>query len=159
MSFATANLYDEYADKLQVATPMFNDYGGVSCFCGPIATVKVFEDNVLVHEALCEPGDGRILVVDGEGSLQCALIGDRLVQLAQENGWRGIVVHGCIRDSAEIEKIPIGVKALSTSPRKSAKDRTGERDIVVTFAGATFAPGNYLYADKDGIVVAAERLL
>ncbi len=159
MPFATADLYDENADKLQVAEPMFNDYGGVSCFCGPIATVKVLEDNVLVREALCEPGDGRILVVDGEGSLQCALIGDRLVQLAQENGWGGIVVHGCIRDSAEIEKIPIGVKALNTSPRKSAKDRTGERDIVVTFAGATFAPGNYLYADKDGIVVAAERLL
>lgn len=159
MPFATADLYDQYADKLQVAEPMFSDYGGVSSFCGPIATVKVFEDNVLVREALCEPGDGRILVVDGEGSLQCALIGDRLVQLAQENGWGGIVVHGCIRDSAEIEKIPIGVKALNTSPRKSAKDRTGERDIVVTFAGATFTPGNYLYADKDGIVVAAERLL
>ena len=159
MLFATADLYDEYADKLQVAEPMFNDYGGVSCFCGPIATVKVLEDNVLVREALCELGDGRILVVDGAGSLQCALIGDRLVQLAQENAWEGIVVHGCIRDSAEIEKIPIGVKALNTTPRKSAKTGAGVRDITVTFAGATFAPGNYIYADQDGIVVSAERLL
>ena len=159
MPFATADLYDEYADKLQVAEPMFNDYGGVSCFCGPIATVKVFEDNVLVREALCEPGDGKILVVDGEGSLQCALVGDRLVQLARKNGWGGIVVHGCIRDSAEIEKIPIGVKALSTTPRKSAKTGAGVRDIAVTFAGATFAPSNYLYADQDGIIVSAERLL
>ncbi|MCZ6719616.1 MAG: ribonuclease E activity regulator RraA, partial [Gammaproteobacteria bacterium] len=121
--------------------------------------VKVFEDNVLVREALSELGLGRILVVDGAGSLRCALVGDRLVQLAQENGWGGIVVHGCIRDSAEIEKIPIGVKALNTTPRKSAKTGAGVRDIAVTFAGATFAPGNYLYADKDGIVVAAERLL
>ena len=159
MPFATADLCDEYAEKLQVAAPVFNDYGAVCCFSGSIATVKVYDDNVLVREALSEPGDGRVLVVDGQGSLQCALVGDRLVRLAQKNGWQGIVVYGCIRDSAAIEKIPIGVKALSTSPRKSAKDRAGERNIVVRFAGVRFAPGNFLYADKDGIVIAAERLL
>lgn len=156
--FATADLCDEFGEDVRVAEPTFWDYGGASSFRGPISTVQVFEDNVLVREALEEDGRGRVLVVDGGGSTRCALVGDRLAALAQENGWAGIVVNGCIRDSAEISIIPIGVKALNTSPRKSAKEGTGERDVPVSFAGLELSPGEYLYADEDGVVVADREL-
>jgi regulator of ribonuclease activity A len=121
--------------------------------------VKVFEDNVLVREALETDGQGRVLVVDGGGSTRCALVGDRLAQLAYENGWTGIVVDGCIRDSEEISRIPVGVKARHAVPKKSAKRGIGERDVPVRFAGLTFTPGHYLYADPDGVVVADRDLL
>ena len=158
-SFATADLCDESGEAVRVAEPVFRGYGGASSFCGPVATVRVFEDNVLVREALEEDGRGRVLVVDGGGSTRCALVGGNLVALARENGWAGIVVNGCIRDAAEMSPLPVGVKALNTSPRKSAKERTGERDVPLSFAGVTVSPGDYLYADGDGIVVAGHDLL
>ncbi|MGH8644807.1 MAG: ribonuclease E activity regulator RraA [Gammaproteobacteria bacterium] len=158
MTIATAGLYDRYGEKLQVLTPMFNDYGGLRSFCGVIATVKVHEDNSLVRSALEEPGEGRVLVIDGGGSLRCALVGDQLALLAQQNGWLGMVVYGCIRDSAAIATVSIGLKAMNTNPRKSVKKGFGERDIAVSFAGVTFTPGAYLYADSDGVLVANERL-
>lgn len=158
MSFATADLYDEHEEKLQIATPMFNDYGGKKSFFGPASTVKVFEDNSLVRAALEEPGEGRVLVVDGEGSLRCALVGDMLAILAKDNGWHGIVVHGCIRDSSVIADIGIGVKALNTNPRKSVKKGEGERDVRVVFADVTINPGDYIYADEDGVVISSEKL-
>jgi regulator of ribonuclease activity A len=120
--------------------------------------VNVYEDNVLVRAALEQPGDGRVLVVQGSGSLRCALLGDQLAALAHANGWAGVVVHGCIRDSRAIAEIPIGVKALGANPRKSAKLGAGERDVPVTFAGLEFHPGHYLYADEDGIAVCEGRL-
>jgi len=158
MSFATADLYDEHEEKLQIATPIFNDYGGKKSFSGPATTVKVFEDNSLVRAALEEPGEGRVLVVDGEGSLRCALVGDMLAILAKDNGWQGIVVFGCIRDSSVIANIDIGVKALNTNPRKSIKKGVGEQNVRVVFADVTINPGDYIYADEDGVVISKDKL-
>lgn len=158
MSYPTTDLCDEYGDELQVADPMFADFGGEPVFAGPISTVKCFEDNSKVREALEETGEGRVLVVDGGGSDRCALLGDNLAQLAIDNGWAGVLVYGCIRDSAEIGEMPIAVKALATHPRKSNKQGIGERDVAVRFAGVSFEPGAWLYADLDGVVVAPEAL-
>ncbi|MET0218952.1 MAG: ribonuclease E activity regulator RraA [Burkholderiales bacterium] len=159
MTFATADLCDRHDGTVQVAEPLFRAYGGTPAFGGPIATVKVFEDNVLVRQALSEKGAGRVLVVDGGGSRRCALVGDQLVVLARDNGWAGIVVYGCIRDSAAMETLPVGVRALATHPLKSIKKGAGDRDIPVTFAGVTFVPGHYLYADADGVIVSPEALV
>lgn len=159
MSFATADLYDEHGEKLRIATPMFNDYGGKNIFSGPASTVKVFEDNSLVRAALEEPGNGRVLVVDGGGSLRCALVGDMLAELGKNNNWAGIIVYGCIRDSAVIANIDIGVKALNTNPRKSVKKGVGERDVEISFADISIHAGEYIYADEDGFVVSSEELI
>lgn len=158
MTFATADLYDEFEEKLQIATPMFNDYGGNLKFSGPASTVRVFEDNSLVRAALEEPGEGRVLVVDGGASLKCALLGDMLAELGKDNDWAGIIVYGCIRDSAVIANIGIGVKALNTNPRKSVKKGIGERDVAVSFADVIISPGDYIYADEDGFVVSEDDL-
>lgn len=158
MSFATADLYDEHEENLQIAMPMFNDYGGKKKFSGPASTVKVFEDNSLVRAALEEPGNGRVLVVDGDASLRCALVGDMLAELGKNNGWEGIIVYGCIRDSGVIGSMDIGIKALNTNPRKSVKKGIGERDIPVSFADVIIKPGNYIYADEDGVVISTEKL-
>ena len=159
MSEATADLYDDFADRLQVATPMFRDYGNKRQFSGPVSTLKVHEDNTLVRAALEEEGEGRVLVVDGGGSLRCALVGDMLAQLGVDNGWQGIVVYGCIRDAAVMASMDIGIKALNTNPRKSVKKGVGERDVPVEFANVRFAPGTYLYADEDGVLLANEKLV
>lgn len=155
MSFKTADLCDQYEAELHVAEPLFRSYGGARAFHGRISTLKIYEDNVLVRRAFEEAGDGRVLVVDGGGSLRYALVGDLLASLAQRNGWAGVVVYGAIRDAHEIAQLPLGVYALNTCPRRSPKLGQGERDVVVSFAGVTFQPGAYLYADEDGIVVAA----
>lgn len=157
--FATADLYDANEDKVQVALPMFADFGGRLTFSGPLSTVKVHEDNTLVRQALEEQGKGRVLVVDGGESLRCALVGDMLAELGRDNGWNGIIVSGCIRDSAVIAGIDIGVKAIGTNPRKSLKLNAGQRDIPVSFAGVTFTPGEYLYADEDGILLSKAALI
>jgi regulator of ribonuclease activity A len=158
MTFATADLYDEFEEKLQIATPMFNDYGGNLKFSGPASTVRVFEDNSLVRTALEEPGEGRVLVVDGGASLKCALLGDMLAELGKDNDWAGIIVYGCIRDSAVIANIGIGVKALNSNPRKSVKKGIGERDVSVSFADVIISPGDYIYADEDGFVISEDDL-
>jgi regulator of ribonuclease activity A len=158
MGNATADLYDEFGETLRIAAPIFHDFGGRRTFQGPVATVKVHEDNSLVREALEEAGDGRVLVVDGGGSLRCALVGDVLAELGRKNGWAGIIVYGCIRDSAPIADIDIGIKALATHPRKSVKRGVGERDVAVRFAEVEIRPGDYLYADTDGIAVADRAL-
>lgn len=153
MTFATADLCDVHSATLQITEPGYQSFGANTVFSGPIATVKAFEDNSFVRKALEEPGCGRVLVVDGGGSRRCALVGDQLAKLARENGWAGIVVNGCIRDSAEISTVEIGLKALATHPLKSQKRNEGQRDVPVSFAGVTFLPGHYVYADADGIVV------
>jgi len=158
MSFKTADLCDEFSAELQVLEPMFSNFGGTSAFHGPAVTLKVFEDNSLVRSALEEPGRGRVLVVDGGGSMRCALVGDQLAELALRNGWAGIVVHGCIRDSEAIAALALGVQAIGTHPLKSVKRGEGQRDIEVRIGGARIAPGHHLYADDDGIVVAARSL-
>lgn len=163
MTFKTPDLCDEFeADlgkALRVVAPMFQRYGGKSSFSGTIVTLKIFEDNSLVREAFAENGQGKVLVIDGGGSLRCALVGDQLAILAQKNGWEGVVVYGCIRDSGDINGIDIGVRALNTHPQKSIKQGVGNRDIAVTFGGVTFNPGEWLYADEDGILVSGRSLL
>jgi regulator of ribonuclease activity A len=158
MTFTTADLYDKYGDDLKVALPIFKDYGAKRIFHGPISTVKAHEDNSLVRTALEEPGEGRILIIDGDESLRCAMLGDMLAKLGVENGWSGIIVFGCIRDADVIATIDIGVKALNTNPRKSLKRGLGDRDIPVSFAGITFNVGEYIYADTDGVIVSEKKI-
>jgi regulator of ribonuclease activity A len=159
VSFTTSDLCDQFARQVRAAEPLFHDWGGVLSFAGVIETVKVLEDNALVGLVLEAEGRGRVLVVDGGGSVRCALVGGRLAGLAHQNGWSGIVVHGCVRDSTELADIPVGVKALHAVPMRSGKTGTGQRSIPVTFAGVTFTPGAHLYADRDGILVADRDLL
>jgi len=158
MSWTTADLCDAHPDTVTVAAPLFRDFGGVTAFAGPVQTVRVFEDNTLVRQQLEQPGEGRVLVVDGGGSLRRALLGDKLAALAIDHGWVGVVIHGCIRDSAVIATLSLGVKALHANPRKSYKSGAGEVAVTLQFAGLRLDAGNYLYADKDGIVVAPHAL-
>lgn len=163
MTFKTADLLDKHESGLRdgsvrVVAPMFRPYGGRRVFRGQIVTLKLFEDNSLVREALAGDGRGRVLVVDGGGSLRCALVGDQLAILAQGNGWEGIVVYGCIRDSVDIGRLDIGVRALDTHPMKSIKKGAGDRDLAVSFGGVTFRPGEWIYVDDDGIVVSRQPL-
>jgi len=159
MQHATADLCDKHIDKLQVAEPIFIDFGGITCFEGEIYTLKIFEDNTLVRATLEKDGTGKVLVVDGGGSLRCALVGDNLAALAIQNNWRGMVIYGCIRDSKQILEMEVGVKALNTNPTKSIKRNEGQEDIDVRFAGVDFKAGAYLYSDEDGIVVSDMQLL
>lgn len=159
MDFQTADLCDAHEGKLCVVAPMFRSYGGRTRFGGQIATLKVFEDNSLVRAALETPGQGRVLVVDGGGSMRCALVGDQLAQLGVKNGWSGVIVYGCIRDSRAIGTMDIGAFALGTHPLKSIKKGAGDADIAVSFGGVTFAPGEFVYADEDGVVVSATPLI
>ncbi|MFK8029161.1 MAG: ribonuclease E activity regulator RraA [Gammaproteobacteria bacterium] len=158
MSVKTADLFDAYSDQLNIVSPGFLSSGARPAFAGPIATVKVHEDNVLVKQMLGEPANGNVLVVDGGGSMRCALVGDMLAQMAIDNHWSGIIVYGCIRDSRDINTMPIGVRALGTHPAKSVKRGAGVRDEPVTFGGVTFEPGHYAYCDEDGIVTSPSQL-
>jgi regulator of ribonuclease activity A len=159
MEIQTADLCDEHGSIIKVADPLFKMYGAKSAFGGQIETVKVHEDNVLVKDKLGQPGAGKVLVIDGGGSLRCALVGDIIAQMAADNGWEGIIVYGCIRDSAVIANISIGIKALNTHPLKSIKHGRGDSSIPVTFAGVTFFPEKYVYSDADGIIVADKALI
>lgn len=159
MDIKTADLCDEFSDEVETCEPLFFDFGGELRFAGPIATIKCFEDNSRVRELTGEPGNGRVLVIDAGGSMRRAVVGDLLGKKAVDNGWVGIVVYGCIRDSAALATMPIGIKALGTHPVKTDKRGEGQRDIVVRFAGVTFHPGDWLYADEDGIVVARRQLI
>lgn len=158
MSYATTDLSDAHPEA-QTCDPVFGDFGGRTAFHGPIKTLKVFEDNALVRATLETPGENRVLVVDGGGSTRCALFGGNLGALAVKNGWAGVVVYGLIRDSIEISQQDFGLKALGTHPRKSEKGlHTAHADRVVSFAGVTFRPGAWLYADADGIVLSDEPI-
>ena len=159
MAFATTELCDRFADEARVAAPIFRDWGGAAAFSGPIETLRVYEDNGLVRSTLETSGNGRVLVIDGGASLRTALLGGNLAALAHRNGWSGLVINGCVRDAAELAAVPIGIKALHTIPRRSARSGAGECGIPVTFAGVTFTPGSYIYADVDGIVVAGRALV
>jgi regulator of ribonuclease activity A len=159
VTFSTADLNDGNADKVQVALPGLRNFGGRRQFQGPIATVRVQDDNALVRAALEEPGKGQVLVIDGGGSGRCALVGDKLAELGRTNGWAGIIVHGCIRDTAAIARMDMGVKALASTPARAGKQGKGERNMPVTFHGITFSPGAYVYADEDGTLVSSGKLL
>ncbi|HWS76293.1 MAG TPA: ribonuclease E activity regulator RraA [Quisquiliibacterium sp.] len=163
MTRPTTDLCDAHEDlladgSLRVLAPLFRAYGGRPEFAGPVATLRCFEDNSLVRTALEEPGNGRVLVVDGGGSLRCALLGGNLAKLAEKNGWAGVIVNGCVRDVDEIDACAIGVRGLASHPRKSDKRGIGQRDVVVEFAGSRIAPGEWCYADRDGVLVSAKPL-
>lgn len=138
--------------------PIFRHYGHCRSFSGPIVTLKVFEDNVLVRELLESPGDGRVLVIDGGGSMRCALVGGNLGQLAQNMGWAGILLNGCIRDVDEINACDVGVRALGSHPLKSNKKGLGERHVPVNVGGTVIQDGEWLYADSDGILISKAEL-
>ncbi len=160
-AFSTADLCDlveNSGEELRVAEPVLRDFGGLLAFHGSIATLRCPEDNSLVRGALENPGAGRVLVVDGGGSTRCALLGDQLAALALERGWSGVVIWGCVRDSAALRRMPLGVKALAAQPCRSAKRGAGQAGSVLRFAGIEFQPGWHLYADADGIVLAARAL-
>ncbi|EMD25614.1 ribonuclease E activity regulator RraA [Amycolatopsis azurea] len=152
-SFTTADLVDEHGDRLRVCDTQFRQFGGHRKFSGPIRTVSCHEDNGLVKKLLNTPGEGSVLVVDGGGSLHSALTGDMIAKSAVDNCWAGVVVHGAVRDSAELAGLPLGVKALGTNPRKSSKAGVGAVDVPVGFGGVTFTPGDTLYSDDDGVVI------
>lgn len=163
MTFATCDLCDTHEDKLadgslSVLPPIFEKFGRHTRFAGPARTLKVFEDNVLVRAALETPGEGSVLVVDGGGSLRCALVGGNLGKLAEKNGWAGIIVNGCVRDSAELNDCEVGIRALATHPRRSIRKGVGERDLAVDVGGVTVRPGDWIYADEDGVLAARSRL-
>lgn len=160
---ATTDLCDaheaELADgRLRVLPPVFRDFGGRKRFAGPIETLRVFEDNTLVRATLETSGNGRVLVVDGGASLRCALVGGNLGKLAQVNGWAGIVVHGCVRDAVELAACDVGIRALAAMPRKSRKGGPGERAVQIDVAGCRVSPGQWCYADEDGILIADQAL-
>ena len=158
MDYVLPDLCDAYPDLVRVMVPMFRGFGGVSSFAGQITTIKCHEDNSLVARAVDEPGEGRVLVVDGGGSLRCGLLGDNLALKAAANGWAGIVVYGCVRDVDALAEIRLGIQALNANPLKSVQREVGLRDQVVSFGGVAFVPGEYLYADNNGIIVSAKPL-
>ncbi|MCH8306989.1 MAG: ribonuclease E activity regulator RraA [Proteobacteria bacterium] len=158
MTTMTADLCDEYAADIQVAEPIFRTYGSRRSFGGQAVTLRVFEDNSLVRSVLEEAGKGQVLVVDGGASQRCALLGGNIARLAFENGWSGVIINGCIRDRLEVDATDIGVRALNSCPRKSRKQGLGERDVDLFFAGIDVTPGDYIFADEDGVVVSARDL-
>ena len=153
MTIKVADLCDSHASHLKILQLALNDYGAYKSFHGAIRTVKCFEDNSFVKKTLAQKGDGKVLVVDGGGSRRCALLGDVLAQLAVDNGWNGVLINGCIRDSDIIATLPLGVKAIATYPLKSNKKNQGAVDVPVRFGDLLFRPNEWLYADSDGVVV------
>lgn len=159
MSFVTCDLCDEHPQDVRVCEPLFASFGGRSAFGGAIVTVKCHEDNSRVKELLATPGKGKVLVVDGGGSLRCALLGDLIGDSAVKNGWEGVIVYGCVRDVDALAELDLGVQALASIPLKSVRKGVGEVDVPVTFGGVTFAAGEYVYADHNGVIVSARNLL
>lgn len=159
MSFVTCDLCDDHPDDVRVCEPLFATFGGRDTFGGQIVTVKCHEDNSRVKELLATPGQGKVLVVDGGGSLRCALLGDLIGESAVKNGWEGVIVYGCVRDVDALAGLDLGVQALASIPLKSVRKGVGEVDIAVTFGGVTFRSGEYVYADNNGVIVSAKNLL
>ena len=158
MQYVTPDLCDAYPELVQVAEPMFANFGGRDSFGGRIVTVKCFEDNSLVKSQADEPGHGKVLVVDGGGSLRRALLGDMIAEKAAKNGWEGMLIYGCVRDVDVLAQTDLGVQARASHPMKTDKRGIGDLNVVVSFAGLTFKPGDYLYADNNGVIIAPQPL-
>nr|WP_314485085.1 ribonuclease E activity regulator RraA [uncultured Pseudomonas sp.] len=156
--YVTPDLCDAYPDLVQVLEPMFSNFGGRDSFGGQIVTIKCFEDNSLVREQVELDGQGKVLVVDGGGSLRRALLGDMLAEKAAKNGWEGLVIYGCVRDVDALIQTNVGVQALASHPLKTDKRGIGDLNVVVSFAGVTFKPGEYIYADNNGVLVSPSPL-
>lgn len=150
---ATCDLFDTFKEAARFVLPGLRNFGAVTRFAGPVVTVKCFEDNSRVKELLATPGEGRVLVVDGAGSLRCALMGDMIAASAVKNGWAGVVIWGCVRDVAELATLNLGIKALGSIPRASTRRDQGLVDVPVELPGAMVKPGDFLFADEDGIVL------
>lgn len=158
MHYLTPDLCDAYPELVQAVEPMFSNFGGRDSFGGQIVTVKCHEDNSRVKDQVALEGRGKVLVVDGGGSLRCALLGDQLAEQAAKNGWEGLLIYGCIRDVDVIAQIDLGVQALASHPKKTEKRGIGDLDVPVTFAGVTFRPGDWLYADNNGVIISPSPL-
>ena len=158
MLFTTADLCDQHGEAVRVAEPIFRDFGFRKAFFGPVTTVLTPGDFTPVAAALDETGLGRVLVVEGAGAQEGALLGDRLAFLAYKHNWSGVIVNGSVRDSGELQSIDIGIKALGTTPRRGTTSGTSQRDIPVAFAGVLFRPGDWVYGDQDGLLVADTKL-
>ncbi|MET3807095.1 regulator of ribonuclease activity A [Nakamurella sp. UYEF19] len=154
---STADLSDECGESLEYCDTPFRSYGRRAAFAGMVSTVRCFEDILLVRSILGTPGHGGVLVVDGGGSSRVALLGDQMALLAIDHGWAGVIINGAVRDTAVLSDLDLGVKALAASPRRGGKGGAGERDVPVSFGGATFRPGDQVVSDADGIVVQAVR--
>ncbi len=154
----TTDLYDDNAETVSTCSTQFRDFGALRSFSGPVRTVKCRNDNQLLRTLLGEPGEGAVLVVDGDGSTEVALLGDMLAARGASNGWSGLVINGAVRDSAELAEIDIGIKALGVNPAKSSKTGAGEIDVPVTFGGVAFNPGNWIYCDEDGVLVSPSAI-
>jgi regulator of ribonuclease activity A len=152
MRFSTADLADDHPDAL-ILEPGMRHFGARDHYAGPIRTVRCHDDNSFVRASVEESGDGAVLVVDGGGSMRCALLGDRLAALAASNGWAGVIINGCVRDSDELARIDLGIVALAAHPRRSEKRSTGDRQVAVSFGGVTFEPGHWVAVDPDGVLV------
>ncbi|AIR90131.1 ribonuclease E activity regulator RraA [Pseudomonas cremoricolorata] len=156
--YLTPDLCDANPEHIHVLEPMFSNFGGRDSFGGEIVTLKCFEDNSLVREQVELDGSGKVLVVDGGGSLRRALLGDMLAEKAAKNGWEGLLIYGCVRDVDALIQIDVGVQALASHPLKTDKRGEGQLNVVVSFAGVTFRPGEYLYADNNGVIVSTQCL-
>lgn len=163
LMFATCDLCDTHKNDtdgdFRVLPPVFKDYGKRLKFAGQVSTVKCFEDNTLVKAAVDSPGHGRVLVVDGGASLRRALVGGNLGKAAAKNGWAGVIVDGCVRDSAELSECDVGIRALGLMPLPTEKRNEGQTDVPVQVQGVWVRPGDWLYADEDGVVVASKALI
>lgn len=158
MHYITPDLCDAYPELITALEPMFSNFGGRDSFGGQIVTVKCFEDNSRVKELVAQDGKGKVMVVDGGGSLRCALLGDMLAEQAAKNGWEGLLIYGCIRDVDVVAQTDVGVQALASHPMRSTRRGVGDVDVPVTFAGVTFRPGHYLYADNNGVIISPSAL-
>ncbi|MCE0493930.1 ribonuclease E activity regulator RraA [Vibrio salinus] len=158
MEYNTSALCDIYLDQVDVVEPMFSNFGGRASFAGQVTTIKCFEDNGIIRETLEQDGLGRVLLVDGGGSLRRALVDAEIATMAEENEWEGIIVYGCVREIDELEEMNIGIQALASIPVGAVAQGIGEMDIPVNFGGVTFLPEDYLYADSTGIILSQEPL-
>jgi regulator of ribonuclease activity A len=158
MAFSTPDICDDFPTGLQVLEPLFSEYGDSEQFSGEVVTIKCFEDNTLLKKTLGTDGTGKVMVVDGGGSLRRALLGDMLAAMAVDNGWQGVVINGCVRDVEILKTIRLGVRALSCHPVRSDKRNEGQLNVPLAFAGANIKPGEYLYADENGILIANSKL-
>lgn len=159
LDFKTTDLCDDYSDSLQISYIAFRSFGKKTRFSGKIETVNVYEDNVLIVEALENVPEGSVIVVNGGGSNRCALLGDRLAGIAQSRKLSGIIINGYVRDSVDLAKIDVGILGLGTHPLKSKKNGTGQRDSMLHFGGVEWRPGEYVYADEDGVIISKQPLL
>ena len=159
MNETTCDISDKFHPDVQYLESEYKSYGGKTSFSGRIVTIKCYDDNSLVEEVLKTNGKDSVLVIDAGGSMKCAMLGDKRAAEAIKNDWEGILVHGLIRDSATINGMKIGIRALGVCPLKSIKKGVGDRDLVVNFSGVTFTPGEYLYADEDGVIIIKENLI